>query len=100
MDQGQNEWDGLVSELVARRANRAGRDDLSPDTGLADLGIDSLGVVALIIDLEAALGRQFPEEALSAENFRTLRSIGSAVARLMAPTQPSGRQAPPQSQPA
>ncbi|GAA1329915.1 phosphopantetheine-binding protein [Saccharothrix algeriensis] len=59
------------------------RDDapLAQGTPLADLGLDSLSTVGLLVDVEDAFGVQFPDDALVPDTFATASSLWSAVAR-------------------
>ena len=57
----------------------AGDPALDDDANLFDLGLDSLGVVRFITDIEAALNLQLPQEDLRAELFEHL---GRLVARI------------------
>jgi acyl carrier protein len=63
-----------------------GRPD--PDTPLRELGVDSLGVVGLIADLEVEFDLEFPEAVLTTDTFRSPRSLLEVVRRLAADGQP------------
>ncbi len=52
-------------------------------TPLADLGLDSLGTVSLVMELEEALGIAIPDELLVPDTFASAQSLWSAVAHLM-----------------
>jgi acyl carrier protein len=58
---------------------------LRPDIVLTDLGLDSLGAVALMLDLEDELGITFPDSSLAAGTFHTVGSLWSVVADLLDP---------------
>jgi acyl carrier protein len=51
----------------------------APDADLALLGLDSLELTELIVDLETSLAFEFPADLLDPATFRTVRSIASAV---------------------
>lgn len=51
------------------------RSELSEETNLFDLGMDSLSVVRLVVALEEELGIQIPAYDLSAELFHRLGSL-------------------------
>lgn len=50
-----------------------------PDTALTAYGLDSLGSISLMLALEEALDLTFPEEQLSAETFRTARTLWGSI---------------------
>ncbi|HEY6362716.1 MAG TPA: phosphopantetheine-binding protein, partial [Vicinamibacterales bacterium] len=49
---------------------------------LADLGLDSMRSINLLLELETEFGVVFPDEELTGENFRTVAAIESLVGRL------------------
>jgi acyl carrier protein len=53
-----------LSLLFKQISNRIGvkKDDLTPDTTLESLGIDSLGKIELLFDLEDYLGMKLPDD--------------------------------------
>ncbi|MEO3890695.1 phosphopantetheine-binding protein [Nonomuraea sp. B5E05] len=55
---------------------------VSPDTALSDLGFGSLGLVALMVDVEESLSLSFPSEMINPETFRSIRSMAEAVVTL------------------
>ena len=57
----------------------AGSAPLDPDVPLTDLGLDSLGMVGLILDLETVLGFSFPEEQVTPATFYSTGSLWAAV---------------------
>jgi acyl carrier protein len=48
---------------------------IEPDDFLPDLGLDSVRTVEVFVALEDALGLRFPDEALSIENFDSVRHM-------------------------
>ncbi|MFI2207375.1 phosphopantetheine-binding protein [Streptomyces sp. NPDC020192] len=54
-------------------------DEVPPDQPLLELGLDSLGLVELIVLLEEELDIQIPDEQLTPEVFDSVSSIVSAV---------------------
>ncbi|MEU5208676.1 phosphopantetheine-binding protein [Streptomyces sp. NPDC020742] len=69
-----------VREVVLRNApDPAPLEAAGPDAPLAAHGFDSLCVVRLLVDLEETLGVTFPSDAVSAETFRSVRSITDAL---------------------
>lgn len=57
----------------------AGDGDLAPSDDLAALGLDSMGVVQLLTDLEETYGLDLPDELITEETFRTVGSLWRAV---------------------
>jgi acyl carrier protein len=52
-------------------------DTLSEDASLESLGVDSLGVIELVFDVEEAFGVQFEPDAAS-----SLRTVGDVAAHI------------------
>ncbi|WP_422769351.1 phosphopantetheine-binding protein [Plantactinospora sp. WMMC1484] len=63
---------------------------LEPSDSLAELGLDSLNTVALLVEIESALGVIIPDDALTAETFATVGSLWSVVSDLMDPANETG----------
>lgn len=59
--------------------------DLNSDDDLATLGLDSMGVVKLLADLEDGFGLEMPDELLSEGTFATVGSLWQAVADQLPP---------------
>ncbi|MCQ8188161.1 phosphopantetheine-binding protein [Streptomyces rugosispiralis] len=76
-----------VAEAVRRRAETPppATTDLDPDAELSSLGVSSLGVAGLIVDLEETLTFRFPDDAVTPEVFRTIRTLTDTVRTLCAP---------------
>jgi acyl carrier protein len=72
----------VVTELVSRRLALGEWPKSAEDTPLADLGLDSLQLASLIVDLEASFKISFPAAMLSHDVFRTIRTVSAAVAAL------------------
>jgi acyl carrier protein len=51
---------------------------------LADLGLDSLATVALVLDLEDSLGISMPDDLLTAQTFETAGSLWAVISSLVA----------------
>lgn len=49
------------------------------DVPLADLGFDSLRTVNLLVTVEAALGVELPQEKITADTFRSARTLAAVV---------------------
>lgn len=63
----------------------AGEGALGADDDLAALGLDSMGVVQLLADLEEAFGVELPDELLTEETFATVGSLWASVADQVSP---------------
>jgi acyl carrier protein len=51
-----------------------------PDRPLADLGLDSVNLVGLMVGLETEFGFEFPEHRITVETFYSVRSLWAVVA--------------------
>ncbi|WP_018348394.1 phosphopantetheine-binding protein [Longispora albida] len=51
---------------------------------LVDLGLDSLGTVSLVMELEEGLGIAFPDQLLTAETFASAEALWTVVEKLVA----------------
>jgi acyl carrier protein len=57
-------------------------DVLKDEMSLVDYGLDSLGSISLMLDLETALDILFPEDTLTPETFATVGSVRTLVQTL------------------
>jgi acyl carrier protein len=65
-------WDQQFEEVLRRHLPFLPADEaLTGDARLRDLGLDSLGTVELLAELEAAYDLRFTDDALSLETFET-----------------------------
>jgi acyl carrier protein len=70
--------------LLTEIAVDLGRESLNPDEDLLAQGIiDSLGVVKLIVSLEATFGIEVIDEEVVPENFQSLNSLVEYVEQKM-----------------
>lgn len=67
-----------VLELVARHIDQPVQA-VPPDAPLADRGVDSLKIVALIVDIESHFGVRLPAALITKETFRSVESIAAAL---------------------
>ncbi|GAB2789609.1 acyl carrier protein [Amycolatopsis magusensis] len=58
--------------------------DLAEDTRLADVGLDSTGVLELLMQLEETLGVEFDTDNLEMSHFESVRSLAGFVSAEMA----------------
>ncbi|MFD9389281.1 phosphopantetheine-binding protein [Streptomyces sp. NPDC060000] len=75
-----------VAQAVRRRAGSGVGPPDDPDTELSSLGLTSLGVAGLLVDLEAAFSLEFPADTVTPEVFRTIRTLTDAVRTLLTPS--------------
>jgi acyl carrier protein len=75
--------EAAVTALVRRHLPPQSSSRLT-DSGesLADLGLESLDLVALIADLESTFEIEFPDEMLDPATFRSVLTIAEAVSRI------------------
>lgn len=57
--------------------------ELDPCTALSALGLDSMALVSLLLDLEETFDFQIPDELLSARTFETATSLWDAIEPLL-----------------
>lgn len=62
----------------------AATDELSAADDLTALGLNSMGVVQLLTDLEETFGLELPDELITEETFETVGSLWEVVGRLVA----------------
>ena len=53
------------------------------ETDLEELGLDSMGAINLLLDLEETFGIVFPDALLTAETFQTGASLEQAIRSLV-----------------
>lgn len=78
-------WQEELRRLIAEHLG--GIDDyrgLDLTTELASLGLDSLGSVGLLVDIEEHFGIEFPGEVLTAETFATASTVEKVVGEILA----------------
>jgi acyl carrier protein len=54
-------------------------DAMTVETDLFEAGLDSMGIMQLMILIEERLGVRLPESAVTRENFATARSLAALV---------------------
>jgi acyl carrier protein len=64
--------------ILRRNLPYLGDKQLAESSVLADLGLDSLGTVRLLADLEEVFAVELPDEALDDDTFSTVRSLWQA----------------------
>ena len=79
------DWDERFEAVI--RANvpfLAADEPLKPSASLFDLGLDSMGTVQLLLELEETFGVTFPDEALTPEVFASPASLWEVIRELTA----------------
>jgi acyl carrier protein len=56
-------------------------EELSDETDLFDMGLDSINAMTLVLSLQDAFGIQFDTNEISFENFRTVADIAELINR-------------------
>lgn len=74
-----------VAQIVAKVLGKP-EDEITENTALADICMDSLKMVELIVALEAAYDFRFSEDHLIPSSFETLKSIRDALTTSLAET--------------
>jgi acyl carrier protein len=69
----------VVARLLARRSVSS---TLTPDSNLRDSGLTSLDMVTLMLAIECEYDITIPQDAMTPENFKSIRSIDSLVMAL------------------
>ena len=70
-------------EEVLRRHLRSPKSDaINYDVELAQLGLDSMTAVAVLLDMEKMFGIKFPDDMLVEGTFRTAGRLKEAVQKL------------------
>jgi acyl carrier protein len=75
-------WPAAFEEILARHLPLA-EGDVPRDAALSDLGLDSLGTVSLVMELEDSLDISIPDELLVAETFQTAATLWAATSDLL-----------------
>ena len=75
---------GQVSAIVARHLPDAAVWDGDADADLRAAGLDSIRVVALLVDVEGEFGVRFPSEHVTPATFESVRSLHSVVLKCRA----------------
>ena len=63
-----------ITEII-RRCLPKTTDELSTDSNIFSLGIDSISILNVIVDLETELNLSFDDDELETKNFTTIDNI-------------------------
>jgi acyl carrier protein len=69
--------------LLASNLPNIDAEDLEPETLLVDLGVDSVMLVQLVVQLEEAFDLNMPDSAMTAETFESVESLWLMVSGLL-----------------
>jgi acyl carrier protein len=79
------EWDERFEAVIRANVPFLPADEpLKPSASLFDLGLDSMGTVQLLLELEETFGVTFPDEALTPEVFASPASLWEVILELTA----------------
>lgn len=73
-----------LPKVLVRHLRRVPEDVDWTTVLLADLGLDSMVAIELVLDIEDTFGAQFPEDLLVRETFATFQSLETAVKSMVA----------------
>jgi acyl carrier protein len=73
----------VVGRIMAKQAITKG---LAPDEDLRAAGLSSLGLVNLMLSVEAEFGISIPERDMTPTNFRSIASISKLVGGAVRPS--------------
>jgi acyl carrier protein len=69
-------------EVLRRHLRSAKTDSINYEVELAQLGLDSMTAVAVLLDMEKTFGIRFPDDMLVEGTFRTAGRLKEAVQKL------------------
>lgn len=76
----QSAWKQDLRFLVSQSMNPpVPEEEIADDTALAMLGLDSLGTVGLLVDIEEHFQLEFPEHFLLPQTFETYGTLERVV---------------------
>ena len=85
------EWAPEFEKVLRPHLPLAGDRQIRPDADLADLGLDSLALVSLLIDVEETFRVTIPDELLMSATFASAGALWQVVVSLSdAPDDSSG----------
>ncbi|MFN0264044.1 phosphopantetheine-binding protein [Tepidamorphus sp. 3E244] len=71
---------GMVEAILAANGNTT---DVVPDATLAEIGMTSIDMVNLMMDVEARYDMMIPAEYLTPEHFRSVSTIQEMIVELL-----------------
>lgn len=77
-------WDLKFEDILRRALPFISADEtLGSDVSLRDLGLDSMGMVELLADLESGYNVRFRDEALTMETFATTAVLWGVLSSML-----------------
>ncbi|MDI5964562.1 phosphopantetheine-binding protein [Streptomyces sp. SL13] len=76
---------GAFRKILLTHLPYADSDEFSAGDDLTALGLNSMGIVSLLTDLEDTFGLELPDELITEETFGTVGSLWEVVGGLVAP---------------
>ncbi|MFI0739134.1 acyl carrier protein [Streptomyces sp. NPDC021100] len=74
------QWDDRFEQVLRRNLpDLPAGDALLPEANLMDLGLDSMGMISLLMDLETEYGVRIPESELTFEAFASVAGLWAVV---------------------
>jgi acyl carrier protein len=74
--------DRLIRLVVQFLVGKSGTRAISPDDGLIETGLTSIDMVNLMLAVEAEFNVMIPQADITPENFRSVATIESLIAKL------------------
>lgn len=75
-------WPAEFEEILRRYLPFAGPEPIRPEHRLAELGLDSLGTVSMLLDVEEGFDISVPDELLIAETFATAGGLWATIEKV------------------
>jgi acyl carrier protein len=72
-------WPTSFEAIVRRYLPLSGDGPFDPEERLVDLGLDSMGTVALLLDLEEELSIAVPDDLITGASFDSVGSLWALV---------------------
>lgn len=82
---------GLVIEILGTRSST---ERFSDDDTLAEIGIASIDMVALLLSVESAFNIEVPQHEITVDVFRSISTIDAMIGRLLPHTLPANTATP------
>lgn len=77
------QWDAQFEDIVRRLVPFLPEGQaLDADADLQDHGLDSFGIIDLLVSIESAYGVQFRDDAMNRETFATPSTLWTAISDL------------------
>lgn len=85
-----SEWPQEFTDLLHKYLGLEPEAAIDEDAPLSASGLDSMGMVGLMLSLEDAFDFELPEEDLTVETFYSSATLWAAVAQHLPPTSTAG----------